>query len=137
VQVKDAISIIKTGVKIEPLQGEKFIRLSDYSIVEITNPTYSVAAMGMSKKQNVSMLFSMVRKRICQQINNKSWEKAKDTLNQAQYAAYINVRGKKCIRKKSLEKIQDSCVMATVRTPLEQSSVNTHCCPTRRMRLRK
>jgi hypothetical protein len=71
--------------------------LSDYNIVEITNPTYSGVAMGMSKIQNVSMLFSMVSKMRCQQINNKIWENAKDTLNQAESAAYINVRGKKCM----------------------------------------
>jgi hypothetical protein len=49
--------------------------------------------MGMSKIQNISMLFSMVSKRRCQHINNKMWEKAQDTLNQAEKAAYINVRG--------------------------------------------
>jgi hypothetical protein len=38
VQVKDDISNIETGVKIEPLHGAKFIHLSDYSIVEINNP---------------------------------------------------------------------------------------------------
>jgi hypothetical protein len=53
--------------------------------------------MGMSKVQNVSMLFNMVSKRRCQQIKNKMWEKAKDTLHQAESAAYINVRGKKCM----------------------------------------
>jgi hypothetical protein len=87
VQVKDDISTIKTGVNIEPLHGAKLIHLLDYSIVEITNPTYSGVAMGTSKNQNVSMLFSMVSKIICQQINNKMWEKAKDTLPQAQSAA--------------------------------------------------
>jgi hypothetical protein len=66
--------------------------------VEITNPIYSGVAMGMSKIQNVSMLFSMVSKRRCQQINKNMWEKANDTLNQAELAAYINVRGKKYIR---------------------------------------
>jgi hypothetical protein len=95
VQVKDDISTIDTGVKIEPLNGVKFIHLLDYIIVEITNPTYSGVAMGMSKRQNVSMLFSMVSKRRCQQINTKMWENAKDTLNQAQSEAYIYVRGKK------------------------------------------
>jgi hypothetical protein len=82
VQVKDAVSTIKTGVKIEPLHSAKFTHFLDYSIVEITNPTYSGVAMGMSRKQNVSMLFYMVSKKI-QQMNNKMWEKAKDTLNQA------------------------------------------------------
>jgi hypothetical protein len=52
--------------------------------------------MGMSKQQNVSMLFSMVSKRRCQKINKNMWEKTKDNLNQAQSAAYTNVRGKKC-----------------------------------------
>jgi hypothetical protein len=65
--------------------------------VEITNPTYSGVEMGMSKIQNVSMLFSMVSKMRCQQINNKMWEKAKDTLNQAESAACINIQGKKCM----------------------------------------
>jgi hypothetical protein len=53
--------------------------------------------MGMVKIQNVSMLFSMVSKRRCQQTNTKMWEKAKDTLNQTELEAYINVRGKKCM----------------------------------------
>jgi hypothetical protein len=83
VQVKDDVSNIESGVKIQPLGGTEFINLSDYSIVEITNPTYSGVAMGMRKVQNVSMLFSIVSKRRCQHINNKMWEKAKDTLNQA------------------------------------------------------
>jgi hypothetical protein len=83
VQVKDDVLTIECGVKIQPLHGAEFIHLSDYRIVEITNPTYPGVAMGMSKIQNVSMLFSMVSKRRCQQINNKMWEKAKDTLNQA------------------------------------------------------
>jgi hypothetical protein len=98
VQVKDDVSTIETGFKIEPLHGAEFIHLSDYSIMEITNLTYSGVAMGMSKNQNVSMLFSMASKRRCQQINKKMWEKAKDTMNQAQSAAYINVRGMKCMR---------------------------------------
>jgi hypothetical protein len=55
--------------------------------------------MGMRKIQNVSMLFSMASKRRCQQINNTMLEKAKDTLNQAESAAYINVGGKKCMGK--------------------------------------
>jgi hypothetical protein len=57
----------------------------------------SGVAMGMSKNQNVSSLFSMVSKMRCQQINNKMWEREKDTLNQAQSAAYITERGKKCM----------------------------------------
>jgi hypothetical protein len=97
VQVKDDASTIETGVKIQPLRGSEFINLSDYSIVDITDPTYSGVAMGMSKIQNLSMLFSMVSNMRCQQINKKKWEKAKDTLNKAESAAYINVRGKKCI----------------------------------------
>jgi hypothetical protein len=96
VQVKDDVSTIQSGVKIQPIHGAEFIKLYDYKIGEITNPTYSGVAMGMSKIQNVSMLFSTVIKRRCQQINNKMLEKAKDTLNQAEKAAYINVRGKKC-----------------------------------------
>jgi hypothetical protein len=71
--------------------------VSDYSIVEITNPTYSGVEMGMRKIQNVSMLFSMVSKMRFQQINKKMLEKAKDALNQAESAAYINIRGKKCM----------------------------------------
>jgi hypothetical protein len=67
--------------------------------MEITNPTYSGVAMGMSKIQNVSMLLSVVSKRRCQQINRKMSEKAKDTLSQAELAAYINVQGKKCMGK--------------------------------------
>jgi hypothetical protein len=66
VQVKDDVSTIESGVKIQPLRGAEFINLSDYSIVEIINPTYSGVAMGMSKIQNVSMLFSMVSKKRCQ-----------------------------------------------------------------------
>jgi hypothetical protein len=97
VQVKDEISTIESGVKIKPLRGAEFISLSDYSIVEITNPKYSGVAMGMRKNQNVSMLFSMVSKRRCQQINTQMCEKAKDTLNRAESAAHINVRGKKYI----------------------------------------
>jgi hypothetical protein len=62
--------------------GAKFIHLSEYSIVEITNTTYYGVEMGMSKTQNVSMLFSIVMKRRYQQINKKMWEK--DTLNQAE-----------------------------------------------------
>jgi hypothetical protein len=97
VQFKDDVSTIQSGVKIQPLHhGAEFSKLSDYNIVEITNPTYSGVAMGMSKIQNVSMLFSTVSKRRFQQINKKMWEKTKDTLNQAEKAAYINVRGKKC-----------------------------------------
>jgi hypothetical protein len=65
--------------------------------VEITNPTYSGVVMGMSKNQNIYMLFSMASKMRCQQINKKMWEKAKATLNQAESATYINVRGKKCM----------------------------------------
>jgi hypothetical protein len=49
VQVKDDVSTIESGVKIQPLSGAEFINLSDYNIVEITNPTYSGVAMGMSK----------------------------------------------------------------------------------------
>jgi hypothetical protein len=96
VQVKDDMSTSQSGVKIQPIHGAEFSKLSDYNTIEITNPTYSGVAMGMSKIQNVSMLFSTVSKRRCQQINKKMWEKAKDTLNQAEKAAYINVRGKKC-----------------------------------------
>jgi hypothetical protein len=97
VQVKDDISTIESGVKIQPLRGAELINLSDYRIVKITNPTYSGMAMGMSKIQNVSMLFSMVSKRRCQQINNKMWENTKDTLNQAELSAFMNFRGNKCI----------------------------------------
>jgi hypothetical protein len=96
VQVKDDVSTIPNGVKIQPLHGDEFVKLSDYNIVEITNPTYSGVAMGMSKIQNLSMLFSMVSKRRCQQINKKMGEKAQDTLNLADKNAYISVRGKKC-----------------------------------------
>jgi hypothetical protein len=39
VQVKDDVSTIESGIKIQPLHGAEFIHLSDYSIVEITNPT--------------------------------------------------------------------------------------------------
>jgi hypothetical protein len=97
VQVKDDVSTIETGVKIQPLYGAKFIHLSDYSIVEITNPTHSGVAMGMIKIQNESMLFSMVSKRRCQQINKKCGKRVKDTLNQEESEAYINVRSKKCM----------------------------------------
>jgi hypothetical protein len=97
VQVKDDVSTIESGVKIQPLHGAEFINLSDYNIIEITNPTYFGMAMGMSNIQNVSMLFSMVSKRRCQQINKKMWEKAQVTLNQAEKASYINFRGKKCL----------------------------------------
>jgi hypothetical protein len=83
VQINDNVSTIDSGVKIQLLHGAKFIHLSDYIIVEITNPTLCGVEMGMIKSQNVSMLFSMVSKRRCQQINNIMWEKAKDTLNQA------------------------------------------------------
>jgi hypothetical protein len=51
--------------------------------VEISYPTYYGVAMGMNKIQNVSILFRMVSKGRCQQINNEMWENAKDTLNQA------------------------------------------------------
>jgi hypothetical protein len=97
VQVNDTVSTIESGVKIQPLHGAEFINLYDYRIVEIINPTYYGVEMDMSKVQNVSMLFSMVSKRRCQQINKIMWEKAKDTLNQAESEAYINVRGKKCM----------------------------------------
>jgi hypothetical protein len=63
VQVEEDVSTIQSGVKIQPLHGAEFIKLSDYNIVEITNPTYSGVAMGMRKIQNVSMLFSTVSKR--------------------------------------------------------------------------
>jgi hypothetical protein len=63
--------LLYIGVKIQPLHGAEFINLSDYNIVEITNPTYSGVAMVMIKIQNVSMLFSMVSRRRCQQINKK------------------------------------------------------------------
>jgi hypothetical protein len=77
VQVKDNVSTIQSGVKIQPLHGAEFIKLSDYNIIEITNRTYSGVAMGMSKIQNVSMLFSTVSKRICQQINKKCGKRIK------------------------------------------------------------
>jgi hypothetical protein len=83
VQVEDDISNIESGVKIQLLRGAEFIKLSDYSIMEITNPTYFGVEMGMSKVHNLSMLLSMVSKRRCQKINTKMWVKAKDTLNQA------------------------------------------------------
>jgi hypothetical protein len=73
VQVKDDVYTIETGVTIEPLHGAKFIHLSDDSIMEITTPTYYGVAMGMTKNLNRSMLFSMVSKRRCQQINKKVW----------------------------------------------------------------
>jgi hypothetical protein len=38
VQVKEDVSTIELGVKMQPLHGAKFIHLSDYIIVEITNP---------------------------------------------------------------------------------------------------
>jgi hypothetical protein len=95
VQVKDDVSI-QSGVKVQPIHGAEFIKWYDYNIVEITNPTYSGVAMGMRKIQNVSMLISTVSKRRFQQIKNRMWEKAKYTLNQAEKATYINVRGKKC-----------------------------------------
>jgi hypothetical protein len=43
------------------------------------------------------MLFSKVSKNICQKINNKMWDKGKETLGLTQSAAYTNVRGKKCL----------------------------------------
>jgi hypothetical protein len=49
VQVKDNISNIESGVNIQPLRGAEFINLYDYSIAEMTNPTYSGVAMVMSK----------------------------------------------------------------------------------------
>jgi hypothetical protein len=97
VQVKDDVSTIESGVKIQPLHGAKFIHLSYYRIVDLTNPKFSGVAMVMSKIHNVSMFFSMVSKRRCQKIKNKMWEKEKDTLNQAESAAYINFGGKKCM----------------------------------------
>jgi hypothetical protein len=97
VQVKEDISTIESGVKIQPLHSAELINLSDYNIFEITNSTYSGVAMGMSKIQNVSMLFSMASKRRCQQINKKMWGKAQETLNQEESAAYINARGNKCL----------------------------------------
>jgi hypothetical protein len=81
----------------EPLDGAKFVYLSDYIILELNNPTYSGVAMGISKEENVSMLFSKVSKMRYQQINNKMWDKAKESLNLAQSAAYTNVRGSKCV----------------------------------------
>jgi hypothetical protein len=39
VQVKDDVSTIQSGVNIQPLHGAEFIKLSDYNIVNITNPT--------------------------------------------------------------------------------------------------
>jgi hypothetical protein len=95
-QVKDNMSTIQSAVKIQPIHGAEFINFYDFNIVEITNPTYSGEAMGMSKIQNVSMLFSTVSKRRYQQIKNKMREKARDTLNQAEKADYINVHRKKC-----------------------------------------
>jgi hypothetical protein len=60
VQLKDNIYNIESGVKMEPLEGTKFIYLSDYSIMEINNPKYSGMAMGMIKEENIVMLFSKV-----------------------------------------------------------------------------
>jgi hypothetical protein len=97
VQVQDDVSTIQSGVNIKPLQGAELINFSEYNIVQITNPTYSGVAMGMSKIQNISMLFSTVSKKRFQKINKKMWEKAKDTLNQAEKATYINLRRKKCV----------------------------------------
>jgi hypothetical protein len=65
VKVKDDISQIESGVKMEPLDGAKFIYLLNYSIVEINNPTYSGVEMGMSKEEIVAMLVSKVSKRRC------------------------------------------------------------------------
>jgi hypothetical protein len=39
VQVKDSISQIESGVKMEPLDGAKFIYLSDYIVVKLNYPT--------------------------------------------------------------------------------------------------
>ena len=50
----------------------------------------------MSKETNVAMLFSKVNRRRCQEINKKTWDKAKETLDLAQSVSYTNVRGKKC-----------------------------------------
>jgi hypothetical protein len=49
VQVKDNISQIESGITMEPLDGEKFVYLSEYSVVELIHPTYSDVTLGMSK----------------------------------------------------------------------------------------
>jgi hypothetical protein len=67
-QVRDDIYQIETGVKMEPLDGAKFVYLSDYIILELNHPTYSDVVMGT--------LFS------------KMWDMAKETLNLAQSASY-------------------------------------------------
>jgi hypothetical protein len=63
VQVKDNISQIESGVKMETLDVETFVYLLDYSVMELNHPTHSGVVMGMSKDENVAMLFSKVSKR--------------------------------------------------------------------------
>jgi hypothetical protein len=50
--------------------------------------------MGLSKENNVAMMFSKVSKIRYQQINRKAWDKASDTIVLAQSVAYTNTIGK-------------------------------------------
>jgi hypothetical protein len=61
----------------------------------------------------------------------KMWEKAKDTLNQAESAAYINIQGHNCMG----TNITYVCY-GHRKDPLGKSLANTHCCPTLQMMLR-
>jgi hypothetical protein len=87
VQVWDAISP-KKDYQTESLYGACFLGLSAYSVVGMTNPTYSGVMMGVSKEKNVTMLFSKVITRRCQQMNKKMWANATKTLDLAQSVAY-------------------------------------------------
>jgi hypothetical protein len=99
-------------------------------VLELNHPTYSGVAMGTIKEEKVAMLFSKVSKvskRRCKQINNKMWDKVKETLDLAQSAAYTNIRGKTCVR-------TNSTYVGYGHHKEGKRLVTTLCCQTRRMR---
>jgi hypothetical protein len=94
VQVRDAISP-KKDYQTESLDGACFLALSSYSVVDMTNPTYSGVVMGVSKEKKLTTLFSRVSKRRFQQMNKNVWANITKTLYLAQSVTYTIARGKK------------------------------------------
>jgi hypothetical protein len=122
VQVWDDVSP-RNNVHLHPLDCARFLSLSYYSVLGPINPKFFGMVMGLSKDNNVAMIFSKACKRRCQQINTNVWVEARKKLDLAQYVAYTNVRGKH-----AMALTQHMCDTATIRIRLVLHQVTTHCC---------
>jgi hypothetical protein len=62
---------LQENVLLDPLDGARLLSLSYYIVVNLINPKFFGAAMGLIQDKNLAMIFSKFSKRRFQQVNNK------------------------------------------------------------------